>query len=118
MKSSCCGTVEMNPTSTHEDVGLISILAHWVGDLALPLAVVQVTDVSQIPLCCGCGVGLTAIAPTQPLAWEPVALKSKINKQKIYEGKKNLTGKGKFTVKAVNQQLKKTSINLKKLIKQ
>ena len=30
--SSHCGTVEMNPTSIHEDVGSIPGLAQWVGD--------------------------------------------------------------------------------------
>ena len=34
--SSCCGAVEMNPTSIYEDVGLIPGLAQWLGDPGLP----------------------------------------------------------------------------------
>ena len=34
--SSHCGTVEMNLTSIHENVGLISDLAQWVRDPVLP----------------------------------------------------------------------------------
>ena len=32
MRSSCCGTVKMNPTSIYENVGLISGLAQWIKD--------------------------------------------------------------------------------------
>ena len=35
-ESSHCGSVVMNPTSIHEDVGLIPGLAQWVNDPALP----------------------------------------------------------------------------------
>ena len=34
--NSCHGSVETNLTSIHKDVGLIPVLAQWVGDLTLP----------------------------------------------------------------------------------
>ena len=43
-----------NLTRIHEDMDLIPGLAQWVKG---PVLLVYVTDVAQIPSCCGCGVG-------------------------------------------------------------
>ena len=56
-RSSCYGSVVVNPTSIHEDVCLIPDTAQWVKDLAFPWAVVQIKNTACILHCCGCGVG-------------------------------------------------------------
>ena len=55
-----------NPTRNHEVVGSIPSLTQWVKDLALPSAVVQVTNVAQILHCSGCGVGWQLQLPFEP----------------------------------------------------
>ena len=66
-------------------MGLISSLAQWVEDLALPWTVVWVADMAQMPSCCGCvWYRLAAIALTQPLAWElPYAMGMALKRNKI-----------------------------------
>ena len=55
--SSHCGSAVINVISIQEDAGLIPGLAQEFTDPILPRAVVQVTEVAQIPRCSGCGVG-------------------------------------------------------------
>ena len=57
LRSSHCGSVEMNLTSIHEDSGWIPGLPQWVKDLVLLGAVLYVEDKAQIWCYCGCAAG-------------------------------------------------------------
>ena len=67
--SSHYGAVETNPTRNHEVVGWIPGLTQWVKDLELPWVVDYRHGLDSSLLWLWCRPA--AVAPIQPLAWEP-----------------------------------------------
>ena len=77
----------MNPTSIHEDVGLIPGLAQRVGEASIALSYGLGSRLSWDPKLLWLWHRLAAVAPILLLAWKlpyatDVAPKSKTNKQK------------------------------------
>ena len=64
-----CGTAEMNPTSIHEDAGLIPDLTWWVGDLALQTDLIGHRHSSD-PMLLWLWCRPVAVVLMWPLAWE------------------------------------------------
>ena len=60
-----------NPASIHEDAALIPGLTQRIKDSPLLEAIALVKDATQIPRWLWLWCRLAAIAPLQPLAWDP-----------------------------------------------
>ena len=70
MGSSHRGTAEMNPTSIHEDVGLILGLAQWVKGSGVAVSCVVGHRCRSDLVLLWLWHKPAAVAPIQPLAWD------------------------------------------------
>ena len=69
--SSYCGSVVMNPTSMHEDLGSIPVLTQWAKDLELLSGAADGSRCGSDLVWLWLWRSLVATALLRPLAWEP-----------------------------------------------
>ena len=71
-----------NPTSIHEDAGLVPGLAQWGKILVFLQSAVQVADVAHSLCCCGCGIGGTCSSDSTSSLKISLCLRSSYKKKR------------------------------------